>query len=207
MARDLPDISRAAHEAGLTVLGGFHDNDQTIFLLGPDEPGMWERIKAAPEWAGPDPVDQWSERVITALANRFGGTALFPFGEPPFHPFIGWALKTGRIHSSPAGLLVHGTQGLFVSFRGALCLPGHVAVPAPQDPPCTTCAARPCLSACPVDALKGDHYDVAACKAHIATPAGQDCLSSGCRARRACPVQPDRLPDQSAYHMRVFLGG
>lgn len=197
----------------LTVLGAFHpepEDDlgdaQTVVLLGPDEPGFWDALKASPEWGGPDPVDRWSARVIGAWAAEIGAEAFFPFGGPPYHPFIGWAQRTGRVHSSPVGLLIHDEAGLFVSFRGALALPERLELDAPEPSPCETCAERPCLSACPVDALKGDRYDVPACKAFLRT--GADCLTHGCRARRACPVSQGwgRDAEQSAYHMQNFLG-
>ena len=90
-----------------------------------------------------------------------------------------------------------------MSFRGAIRLPRPARV-ASGPRPCDTCAA-PCATACPVDAF-ADGYDVAACKAHVASPAGADCRRGGCLARRACPVgQGRRLPAQSAFHMEAFL--
>ena len=77
----------------------------------------------------PDPVDRWSRRVIGRLACDLGAKALFPFGGPPYHPFYQWALRTGRAWESPVRLLVHDTQGLMVSFRGALALREAMAVP------------------------------------------------------------------------------
>jgi len=49
-------------------------------------------------------------------------------------------------------------------------------------------------------------YDVPACHAFLDTSAGQDCLTTGCAVRRACPVSQSygRVPEQSAYHMRQF---
>jgi hypothetical protein len=121
-----------------------------------------------------------------------------------------WALRSGRFWQSPVGMLVHDVAGLMISLRGAL----HYEGPGPEEAPtarkpCENCADQPCRTACPVDALQGDFYDVAACKAHVARPEGRDCLTSGCRARRACPVSQDfnRDPAQSAFHMRAFMGG
>jgi hypothetical protein len=73
--------------------------------------------------------------------------------------------------------------------------------------PCDSCADKPCLAACPVAAFDGKGYAVDACVAHIAAPAGADCLDRGCRARRACPVGREHLyaPAQAGLHMRAFL--
>ncbi|MFN7225286.1 MAG: ferredoxin [Paracoccaceae bacterium] len=196
----------------LDVLGGFDcrgeenfpDWAKSVVLLGPKEPGFWAHLKAQPEWSGPDPVDQWSRRVIGRLACDLGGKARFPFGGPPYHPFYSWALRTGHIWESPVKLLVHGTQGLLVSIRGALILPGVLEF-QPSAKPCDTCA-KPCLTACPVSALQSHGYDVAACHAFLDQPAGSGCLGSGCLVRRACPVSQGyaRLAEQSAYHMGRF---
>ena len=184
---------------GLDGIGG-------IVLLGPDEPGFWPHFKHSAEArdGAPDPIDRWSMRVITALAGRFDAVPLFPFGGPPWHPFIAWAKRSGRAHGAPVGLLAHDTAGLFVPYRGAL----GVAEPLPasaRPSPCTPCPA-PCRTACPVDAFAGGSYDVAACKAWLRSDAGRDCRAGGCLVRRACPVGAHRrLPEHSAFHMEAFL--
>jgi ferredoxin len=201
----------------LEVFGAFHpepddgapDGCRTLVLLGPREPGFWAHFTASPEARdGHDhPMDRWSERIIGRLAETLGGEALFPFGGPPWPPFIRWAKRSGRAWSSPVGLLVHDTAGLMVSYRGALALPIRLDLPPPPARnPCTGCAA-PCRSACPVDALTGAGYDTGACHDFLATRDGQEsCLAAGCAARRACPVSQGygRATAQSAFHMRSF---
>ncbi len=201
----------------LGILGGFAvepgeaglpEECQIVLLIGPQEPGFWPHFTASAEWQDgqPDPMDRWSRRVLDGIAGQIGATALFPFGGPPWHPFFDWALRTGRVAQSPIRLLVHVEQGLMVSFRGALALRHRVDLPDPRDPPCLACPERPCLTACPVGALAGEAYDLAACHGHLARPEGADCLDAGCLARRACPVSQRyaRLPEQSAYHMGQF---
>ena len=171
-------------------------------------PASGRHVTAGPEYGdgAPNPLDRWSTRVIGALAEAFGATALFPFGGPPYQPFYAWALRSGRAWASPVTLLVHDRAGLMVSYRGALALPARLRLPsAPAAAPCATCA-RPCLAACPAGALTGAGYDLPACHRFLDTPAGGDCLSCGCAVRRACPVSQsyDRVAEQSAYHMRLF---
>ncbi len=191
----------------LFIAGALHDGDETLLLLGPDEPGFWAHVTASPEFADgtPDPLDRWSARVIGALATAHGGRALFPFQGPPFLPFFDWALRSGQAWHSPLPLMVHARMGLWASLRGAVALPGHLALPSPAPRPCNDCTA-PCATACPVGALSPAGYDVPACHAFLNTPDGENCLSSGCLARRACPIAQSygRLPQQSAWHMRHF---
>ena len=206
-------IVAAAAERHLEVLGGFACEGEpdlpagtrTLLLLGPREPGFWTTVTASEEWAGPDPVDRWSRREVGRLACDLGAKALFPFGGPPYLPFYSWAIRTGAIWESPVRLLVHGRQGLWVSFRGALALKEVVELPERGVRPCEACG-KPCLSACPVGALTGAGYDVPRCHDYLDRPEGQDCMTGGCRVRATCPVSQAyaRMPEQSAYHMRQF---
>ncbi|WP_375255229.1 ferredoxin [Yoonia sp.] len=191
---------------GLRILGDCPDDDLVITLIGPDEPAFWPIFAASTENKDgrPDPLDRWSRRVLTGVANRLGAEPLFPFGGPPYAPFFTWAKTSGRFWASPINFLVHDEAGLFVSFRGAIRW-GGAAQETNAEQPCLTCPNQPCATACPVNAFE-DGYNVEACKAHVTSPAGLDCRTKGCRARRACPVgQTNRLPAQAAFHMEAFL--
>ncbi|WP_121067133.1 ferredoxin [Chachezhania antarctica] len=202
-------VSDRASAEGLLVMGVVPD-PQPIVLLGAG-PGFWDGLRSSEEGTdgAPDPVDRWSLRVIANLAGELGAAPRFPFGGPPYEPFIDWALRSGRAWSSPTGMLVHDTVGLMISYRGALVFDRPLAdVPTPlAASPCDDCR-RPCLAACPVGALGPDHaYDVPACHDYLATEAGQaSCMTRGCTVRRSCPVSQgaDRSDAQSAYHMKAF---
>ncbi|MGB5870776.1 MAG: ferredoxin [Albidovulum sp.] len=209
----------ATHAAGenLAVFGAFHpspadglpEDIRTLVLLGPAEPGFWPHLNASPEMQDglPDPIDRWSSRVISKLADALGGKAYYPFGGPPYHPFYSWALRSGRAWAAPVRFLVHDTAGLFVSYRGAIGLPDALDLPAPPaKSPCDACTDKPCLAACPPGALGADGYNLPACHQFLDKSAGKDCLSFGCAVRRACPLSQayGRLPEQSAYHMGLF---
>lgn len=217
--RSYAQVTAAALAEGLEVMGGFHptpddrvpDGLGTILLLGPAEPGFWARVTTSPEGADgrPDPVDRWSARVIAGLADDLGATPLFPFGQPR-QPFVSWALRTGRVWLSPAHLMVHDRQGLWMSFRGALGFEGRIPLPdTPTSSPCDTCAGKPCLSACPAGALTAATYDLNACHTYLDSPDGAGCMGAGCAVRRACPAGAayERLAEQSAHHMRHFHKG
>ncbi|MGH1353828.1 MAG: ferredoxin [Thalassovita sp.] len=206
-------IQNAALGRHLCIRGGLYPDDlagvKTLILLGPNEPDFWPAFCQSPEYRDgqPDPMDRWSSRVIGDLATELDARALFPFGGPPWHPFIRWAQDSGRAWASPIQLLVHEHAGLFASYRGALAFAHCVELPpAPAQAPCGECAA-PCLTACPVGALTPQGYDVPTCKSYLRTDAGQDCMENGCAARRSCPISRSygRLREQSAFHMRAFL--
>ena len=214
----LQKIDAAARDVGLAVRGAFHPGPDdaapegagTLILLGPDEPAFWTTFTASPEYrdGARHALDRWSKRVALPLAESFGGTAVFPYDGPPYAPFLRWAERSGENWSSPVGLLVHAEAGLFISFRAALAVPERLDLPEAPEKPCLSCADKPCETACPVGALApGQDYDVPACVAHVTSADGSACRN-GCLVRQACPVSRafGRLPEQSAFHMRAFLG-
>ncbi len=212
----LKRIRAAALENGLDVYGAFHPqaNDYSqaasIVLLGPSAQ-FWAVFTASETYQDgrPDPIDRWSTRVIPAIAQGLGAKPIFPFGGPPYAPFLQWARASGRAWNSPVGMLVHDTTGLMVSYRGVLAFKEPLNLPAQTfQNPCDTCTEKPCLSACPVNALSVDEYNVPACHGYLDTNEGNNCLTNGCIVRRACPASAGahRLAAQSALHMRAFKG-
>lgn len=211
-------VAEQAAEHGLLVLGALHPaatkvqdvSSGTLLLLGTG-PTFWPVLQSSPEMqdGARDPIDRWSKRILQHMAEAFGATAHYPFGGPPYKPFINWALASGRAFQSPAGPMVHDEVGMMISFRGALHFDAEFDIPSPplQHSPCDICDDKPCLTACPVSALSASGvYDVPACYVHIAKPEGAECMEIGCLARRACPlsVGANRDPSQTAHHMSYF---
>ncbi|MEO0402153.1 MAG: ferredoxin, partial [Pseudomonadota bacterium] len=170
----LARIADAVRPHGLFVMG----QDGLRVLVGADA-GFWSVFVASAEYADglADPVDRFSKRILGAVAADLGAQAVFPSDGPPYAPFIAWALATGRFWQSPTGMMVHDRAGLMISIRGALVFDTSIDVDPVAPSPCAACAERPCVGACPVDALSDTHaYDVPACKAYLDTPAGADCM-------------------------------
>jgi hypothetical protein len=220
----LDRIEREVEALGLVVFGGFWPDPAdrvpalpdgraaaSVLMIGNAGPGAWAQFSAAPEASdgAPDPMDRWCRRVLGGLADGFGGVAIFPSDGPPYPPFVAWAKRAAPVRESPIGMLIHPVFGLWHAYRGALALPERLPQPPLESRayPCDTCQDRPCLTTCPVSAFGPEGYDVSACAAHIATPAGADCLGLGCRARRACPIGREFVydPPQAAFHMTAFL--
>ena len=200
------DLLSAAQSYNLTIFGSLAGDAGSIILLGPHEPGYWPVLCASQEWqdGGPDPVDRWSHRVISQLAQETGSKPYFPFGAHPA-TFLSRALASDRAWQSPVGMLVQAEAGLLVSYHGALKLNCDFG----QDPSESTCpsCAQPCTQACSIGALNGESYNVDACWSSMREDPEQRCLTAGCLARRACPVSAayPRQAAHSAYHMRQFL--
>ena len=223
-AVSLNDIESAAGNWGLVCRGGFtivpeddvpgfsmQDGPGTLILFGNAGSSIWASFSESPEYGDglDDPLNRWSERIGTALATDFGGEAHFPFGGPPYRPFLRWAKKAENLQNSRLGMLIHPEYGLWHAYRFAIAFTGEIPgidnLGSLMDV-CARCVDQPCLSACPVGALGPRPYDVPACHAFLDTGSGADCLSGGCLVRRACPVSRTfgRDPAQSAHHMRYF---
>ncbi len=209
----LEAITKAVQREALDIFGYCHTRNEdglgegTILLLGPMEPGFWSHVRTVPEFSDADanPLDRWSERILTEIANKLGARALFPFGVPA-RPFIGWAIRSGRAWISPVGMLVHDQAGLLVSFRGALFVDELLPESVLEARPCDRCEDQPCLSACPVSALSSEGYELEPCHEFLNTADGKACMSYGCQVRRSCPVSQSypRDPAQSEFHMAAF---
>ncbi len=216
----LADIEEAVREAGFTARGAFHPRAEdavpdlapgravgTLLMVGNAGPNMWRAFTAVcdPER---ELLDDWSDRVLSALAAGYGAMALFPFSKPAL-PFQRWAQRAEACRTSPLGIVIHPEFGLWHAYRGALVFADLFDLPLTAEAPdlCAACNDKPCLTTCPVAAFTPGSYDVAACTGQIDSPAGQDCIDLGCRARRACPVgRAFRYqPAQARLHMTAFL--
>ena len=216
-------IAAAVEGAGLRVRGGFHPEPEdgvprlcagtdaaTLILVGNVGSGVWKPFAAAGFIGRAEhPLDDWSREVVSKLGRDLGAEPLFPFGGPPFLPFIRWALRADTVWPSVMGPLIHPRYGLWHAYRGALSFPERFDLP-PPDPaarrPCDDCAERPCLAPCPVGAVREGAFDAAGCADWLTERPGCECREAGCLARRACPVGSAHAyePAHAAFHMTAF---
>jgi hypothetical protein len=185
----------------------------TILVIGNAGPALWRAfVRDDPVRAGADPLDRWVEAALERAAAAAGGHALSAM-KKPWPPIQRWAMRAENVHLSPIGLVIHGEFGLWGVYRGAILLAERFAVPPVTRgaAPCDSCAAKPCLTACPAGAFTPGtfpaSFDSVACVDHVAGPAGGACAGGGCLARRACPVGRAHAYDRdaAAYHMAAVV--
>ena len=214
------EIAAAIEPTGMIARGGFAADASvpaladgrsavTVVMVGNVGGAMWPRFRreATP---GPDPLDRWTRTTLGPIARRFGADYVHPSDEP-YQPFQRWAQRADDVWPSPIGLLIHGDYGLWHAYRGALIFAvdvGGLPQIGARTTPCDRCRDRPCLTTCPVDAFDDDGYDTVACRRHVRSGDEPTCLTSGCAARRACPVGTEFRygPDQMRLHMGAFVG-
>ena len=207
-------VQQSLANYGLATLGWFRSDDgKAGLLLGNRGGGMWPAFRASGlmDDGAPDPLNRWTRRVLDPLAGELGCEVRYPFGEPVW-PFLSWAQKATGAQPSPLFMLIDRQVGLWWALRGALMFEdvkvAAASTQTEQEAPCVTCATKPCLTACPVDAFSESDYNVAACRAHVASAEGEMCRTQGCLARRACPIGKgfQYSAEQQAFHMAQFLG-
>jgi ferredoxin len=183
----------------------------TVILLGNIGGSIWpafNKWRAGRGQKVTNPLDTWSTEVIRPLAESLGGRSYFP-SEKPWQPFQQWAMRAEGLKPSPLGVLIHPDYGLWHGYRGAIGFGAKIGIlttPANHHP-CDSCLEKPCLTRCPVDAVKPTSFDVPACRSHIHSPVGRGgCMQTGCIARNACPVGADYryLEAQMQFHMAAL---
>lgn len=224
-------ISALATDVGLILRGWFRvrENDRVpmpesgrsaavLLLFGQTGSAAWHCFTGSAEYADGEanPMDRWSYRIGRAMAEGLGGSALFPFEGPPWHPFGQWAQRVENTAPSPLGILMHSEYGLWHAYRFAIALPqpleGFDAMDSsrhlhPSDHhACDHCKDQPCLAACPVSAFSDGAYNLKSCADYLRRNEQADCHSTGCRARGACPQGTAYRyePDHRQFHMQQF---
>lgn len=181
-----------------------------IKLIGSTGPNLWSAFKRSLEFSDgkPQPLDRYTKRELTRIAASRECLVVFPFEGPPYYPFQQWAARCGGFSQSPLGVFAHSEFGPWAGFRAAYIVAGQPSRPALEAGagPCGNCVEKPCISACPVDAISlSGGYDVPRCRTHLASSQSLDCWS-GCLARRACPFGSEhaQAPENARFHMESF---
>ncbi len=220
----LAELARALAPTGMSLRGGFTPREadgvpllrngqrvQTLLLVGNVGGAMWLPFAAsgALQRFPDNPLDRWTVEVLEPIAATLGIGIVYPFSGPPYYPFQRWSTRAEALDVSPLRIFIHPLYGLWHAYRAAFLLADPVELPAraSTDSPCHSCADRPCLSACPVNAFTPAAFDDRACAQHVDGPEGDECRLRGCLARRACPVGRDYSypTPQMAFHMEAFL--
>ncbi|MEM8859435.1 MAG: hypothetical protein AAGD96_13995 [Chloroflexota bacterium] len=178
-----------------------------LVLLGNGGQLFWEALDRY-GWPLENPVDSFSLHLTQNLLESFSKPAdssliLYP-QQSHMIPLQQLGSLAGWGTPSPIGNSIHPQFGLWFAFRAAFLttvkLPvTHVNV---EQSPCETCRKKPCQTACPVNAVKGnsEQFELYQCIDHRVKE-GSSCRSK-CLARLACPVgREHRYPRKAIEYL------
>ena len=236
MESEYQRLERIGNRFGLVIRGGFNitaedtslkvdevTEAKSLVLFGNAGSSIWPTFSDSDEFRDGlnDPMNRWSERVGNEIAAEHNGLALFPFGGPPYQPFIKWAKQAESLGNSRLGMLIHPVYGLWHAYRFGVALPLSLSEldQASESESfyekeqrgvselCENCAEQPCLSACPVNAFSDDNYDVESCYGFLLENSNSDCRSHTCLARQACPEgrKFNYQKEHARFHMDAFF--
>ena len=163
------------------------------------------------------PLDDYTVAVMSARltplldATRAQYRVIYPFQffSGLTVSFMYLAQAAGLSRPSILGVQLHPRYGPWIAWRAAVLIDRALpALPAPaQDcEPCSTCVERPCIAACPAQAVSAARgWDLLACTQYRLR-APTDCAER-CHARYTCVYgREHRYPeDELAYHQRLSL--
>jgi epoxyqueuosine reductase len=196
----LPDETRQALLAEDIPL---HDH-RSLVLIGHGGRRLWPALTAFGMKTA-DPVDHFSlvmtQRFIDEFLDVPPVLMLYPTGYTI--PLQQLGALAGWHYPSPLGLGINETYGVWFAYRAAFLT--TLSLPAIQNPrtisPCETCHDKPCINACPVQAVRGvGKFRVPACVDFRLQ--AQSVCQDRCLSRLACPVTPEHRyePEQLHYH-------
>ena len=184
--QDLPAAVQASLSSAQTPY-------RQLVLLGHRGRQLWDTVKAEAS-SDEHPIDQAVLRWVTeAMAQHHPGMRfdiVYP-GPTPLS-LIRLGECAGWHHASPFWQGVDAQWGSWFAYRAVLlCDSDWPLTPRRQTPsPCLSCTTKPCVTACPADALSLGRTDgLTRCMTHRLQPDSP--CTDRCLARLACPVGSD----------------
>lgn len=188
---------------------------RSVVVIANGGAALWRNVQ---DWAAgrggldavDDPVDEYTEEAIAALAAPiFAGAECryeirFPFltrdGALALS-FLDLGAAAGLGSPSLLRVLVHPEFGPWIALRAAVLvdLDLHAARPAAEFDPCSSCAERACIAACPAGAVTAPGgWDFVACIDHRIERGG---CEERCEARFDCVIgRQHRYPASALAH-------
>lgn len=173
-----------------------------LVLIGNAGRSMWAAMKAS-GIASADPIDDFSVRAVSQWfaaqfpAHRY--TLLYPGDAPVGLQTLG--ALAGWHRPTPFMLGILPQWGSWFGYRVALLTDTDLP---PTEPlraasPCEACTARPCIAACPAQAMAEEGFSLERCVAYRLQPESR--CRACCVARDACPVgREHRYDDEQIRH-------
>ena len=204
---NLADLPRDIIE----ILGTDAAAYRQLILIGHGGTDLWEAVTGSGTTA-PDPIDDFTRQSVRQwMAEELPGqrySIVYPGAQTI--PLQRLGALAGWHQPTPFMLGIDADWGTWFAYRTAVLADTHFAAISADDrsaqefalenaSPCATCAARPCIAACPASAMADGTFALQKCLAYRQQP-DSPCAFS-CLARVACPVGSEHRygADQSRH--------
>ena len=195
----LPETVRG----GLERLGVALGRVRTLVLFGNGGTAFWQAFQQVGA-NGLHPVDAFSQRCVADFMQRRWVDVPYTFLYPGnvTVPLQTLGQLAGWHHESPMKVGINDSWGLWYAYRALIAVEAEwpASVPVISSSPCESCTDKPCIAACPANALEAQALRLERC-IDFRLQANSVC-SDQCLARGACPVAPQHRYSsaQVAYH-------
>lgn len=169
-----------------------------LILIGHGGKRLWEAVKESGN-ASPDPIDDFSAASVRDWLGEVPYRLIYPAEESIGLQALG--KLAGWHHASPFMVGINAAWGSWYAYRVVALAATNYAVTPGADfaNPCLTCDGKPCIPACPAEAVSSGAFKLEKCIAWRKLP-DSPCQSS-CLARIACPVAVEhRYPPEQIRH-------
>ena len=173
-----------------------------LILIGNGGRALWQTIQREGGHSA-DPIDDFSVREVrrwlAAQASGLNYEIVYPgerlIGLQSIGERAGWHF------ASPFMVGINECWGTWFAYRVAVLADTDFEPTrrVPGESPCTTCRSRPCVAACPGNAIESDGFNLANCVNHRLRP--DSACRTTCLARLACPMRAEhRYDDDQIRH-------
>lgn len=168
---------------------------------------MWQQVKPTLSSTN-EAIDSYSRHVVSRFCNHHLEGKAFRLIYPSNHPVGLQSLGklAGWHHDSPFRIGINQQWGSWFAYRAAVLADSNFEPTSKQQgpSPCTDCASKPCITACPAKALEND-FSLQACLDYRKRPDSQ--CKDRCLARMTCPVakQHQYTLEQINYHYGISM--
>ncbi|PKO81383.1 MAG: hypothetical protein CVU19_07270 [Betaproteobacteria bacterium HGW-Betaproteobacteria-13] len=187
-----------------------------LILIGNAGPALWSAVGAAGIESA-DPIDDFSIETVSSWFNACFGDCrhqrIYPGNTPVGLQMLG--SLAGWHHASPFKVGINQDWGTWFAYRVALLANTALPVTQAQHPqakhtvsPCDNCRDKPCIPACPAQAMASGDFDLDRCIDYRRQPRSR-CAAS-CVARLSCPVgsshryQPEQIAHGYANSLKMI---
>jgi len=176
-----------------------------LLLIGHGGKQMWEALQASEFRDRPDPVDSFSLNVVQRWLAETCPDATYEIiypAEGRLVPLQQLGALAGWHHASPFRIGINRKWGSWFAYRVALLIDSDWPITEAQTwgSPCEDCLEKPCITACPANAVEDASNMLQRC-INYRVEEGSQCAQL-CLSRLACPVAVEHRysREQIAYH-------